>query len=117
MDDRSRSPGRILAPVALVVAAILTLVIASSSGVNEDSKSRANGGRESQQALGETTESGRTRRGRRGRLPSNTYTVKSGDTLAGIGQKTGLSVDKLQELNPDLDPQALVSGQKIKLKE
>ena len=45
------------------------------------------------------------------------YTVKTGDTLGAIAEKTGLTVERLQELNPELDPQALVSGQKIKLRE
>ena len=44
------------------------------------------------------------------------YTVKAGDTLGGIAAKTGVSLSRIQELNPDLDPQALVSGQKIKLR-
>jgi LysM repeat protein len=43
--------------------------------------------------------------------------VKTGDSLATIAQKTGVTVERLQELNPQLDPQALVSGQKIKLRE
>ena len=46
-----------------------------------------------------------------------TYTVKTGDTLGAIAEKTGVAVERLQELNPELDPQALVSGQKIKLRE
>ena len=43
--------------------------------------------------------------------------MKTGDTLGAIAEKTGVDVEKLQELNPELDPQALVSGQKIKLRE
>ena len=46
-----------------------------------------------------------------------TYTVKTGDTLGLIAEKTGVSVERLQELNPELDPQALLSGQKITLRE
>ena len=34
-----------------------------------------------------------------------------------IAEKTGVSVERLQELNPELDPQALLSGQKINLRE
>ena len=45
------------------------------------------------------------------------YTVKTGDTLGGIAATVGVSVTRLQELNPELDPQALVSGQKIRLRE
>ncbi|MBV9214049.1 MAG: LysM peptidoglycan-binding domain-containing protein, partial [Actinobacteria bacterium] len=44
------------------------------------------------------------------------YVVQTGDTLATIASKTGVSVDRLQQLNPQLDPQALVSGQQIKLR-
>lgn len=45
-----------------------------------------------------------------------TYTVKSGDTLGAIAETTGVPVDMLQELNPELDPQALIAGQKIQLR-
>jgi LysM repeat protein len=44
------------------------------------------------------------------------YTVKPGDTPSGIAEKTGVSVDKLIELNPDLDPQALAPGDRLKLR-
>ncbi|HEX5909838.1 MAG TPA: LysM domain-containing protein, partial [Thermoleophilaceae bacterium] len=46
-----------------------------------------------------------------------TYSVKAGDNLGSIAEKTQVPVETLQELNPELDPQALVAGQKIKLKE
>ena len=42
--------------------------------------------------------------------------VQAGDTLGGIAEKTGVSVETLQELNPNVDPQALTSGQRLKLK-
>jgi LysM repeat protein len=51
------------------------------------------------------------------RVRGTFYTVKTGDTLAGIAETVGIPVERLQELNPDLDPQALVSGQKIRLRE
>jgi LysM repeat protein len=47
----------------------------------------------------------------------STYTVKPGDTLEGISAKTGISVDELTSLNPDVDPQALTSGSKLTLTE
>ena len=45
------------------------------------------------------------------------YIVKEGDTLGSIAEKTGKSVEELQELNPELDPQALVTGQEVRLRE
>ena len=45
------------------------------------------------------------------------YTVKLNDTLGLIAEKTDVSVERLQTLNPELDPQNLIVGQKIKLRE
>lgn len=47
---------------------------------------------------------------------AKTYEVESGDNLTTIAQKTGIPVDRLEKLNPDLDPQALQLGQEIKLR-
>jgi LysM repeat protein len=47
--------------------------------------------------------------------PVHTYTVRSGDTLAGIAAKTGTSVARLEQLNPGIDPSALRVGQKIRV--
>lgn len=45
------------------------------------------------------------------------YTIEAGDTLGAISEQTGVPVETLQQLNPELDPQALIAGQKIKLRE
>jgi LysM repeat protein len=45
------------------------------------------------------------------------YTVKLNDTLGLISEKTGVSVERIEQLNPELDPQSLTVGQKIKLRE
>jgi len=45
-----------------------------------------------------------------------TYTVQVGDTLGGIADKTGVSLARIQELNPNVDPHAMVAGQQIRLK-
>ncbi len=42
--------------------------------------------------------------------------VKSGDILTTIAERTGVSVARILELNRDIDPQALVAGQQIKLR-
>ena len=46
---------------------------------------------------------------------TKTYTVVSGDTLAGIAVKTKTSVAKLEQLNPGIDPTALRVGEKIRV--
>ena len=115
-----RSPLRFLAPVALVAFGIALLVVLSSSGGGNGDNTPSASEREKDRDLG--TDSRKRRSNRRaaaanGGLPTRTYTVKSGDTLGSISERTGIPVDKLQELNPQLDPQQLVSGQKIKLRE
>ncbi len=45
-----------------------------------------------------------------------TYVVKSGDTLISISHQFGLSVARIVELNPEVDPQILIAGEKLKLR-
>jgi LysM repeat protein len=105
------SPARFLAPLALAgcVVALLAVVVGSESGDDSGGSART----ASQAKTAPARAKQRTRRAPR----RSTYTVKTGDTLAGIAEKTDVSIARLQELNPELDPQALVSGQKIKLRE
>jgi LysM repeat protein len=44
------------------------------------------------------------------------YTVRSGDTLGSIAQKTGTTVARLEHLNPKVDPNALQVGEKIRVR-
>jgi LysM repeat protein len=44
-----------------------------------------------------------------------TYTVQAGDFLSTVAEKTGVSVDRLRELNPGLDANSMTVGQQIKL--
>jgi LysM repeat protein len=64
-----------------------------------------------------TTATSKTKKHRHGHThgPVHTYTVLSGDTLAGIAAKTGTSVTRLEQLNPGIDPTALRVGQKIRV--
>jgi LysM repeat protein len=46
---------------------------------------------------------------------ARTYTVQSGDTLGSIATKTGTTVARLEQLNPNVDPTALHVGQTIRV--
>ena len=50
-----------------------------------------------------------------GQKRHRSYTVQSGDTLAGIAAKTGTTVARLEQLNPGIDPTALRVGQSIRV--
>jgi LysM repeat protein len=103
------NPARLLAPVALAVFGILFFVVILSSGSSDSKKTD----RSSAPAAKRSTQ---TSRKTNPRTPS-TYTVKIGDNLPAIARKTGVSSQRIQELNPELDPYGLQGGQKIKLRE
>jgi LysM repeat protein len=44
-----------------------------------------------------------------------TYTVESGDTLESIATKTRTTVARLRQLNPGINPTALVVGERIRV--
>ena len=45
-----------------------------------------------------------------------TYEVQSGDTLTSIAHETGVPVAVILKLNPGVDPQILISGEKLTLR-
>jgi LysM repeat protein len=46
---------------------------------------------------------------------TRTYVVVRGDTLVAIARRFGTTVEVLQTLNPDLDPQTLTVGRRIRV--
>ncbi len=114
MHDHGRPRfARLLAPLALIASAVVVAAIVLGSGVVGDDDGGDSSARTSDlpTATERTTTAGRQQRRRA------TYTIKTNDTLSGIAAETGTTVEGLQELNPELDAQALVAGQKIKLRE
>jgi LysM repeat protein len=115
MDEQPRSSARLLAPASLVVFAIAALIILASAGGSDRSSSRSdNATKQEQRDL--RLKKRRAARQSRTRTSRSVYVVQAGDTLGAISVKTGISVERLQELNPNVDPQALTSGQRLKLK-
>jgi LysM repeat protein len=110
-DHGRRSPARLLAPIALVLVTVACVVVILSSTASDDGGQATEGASESRT----TTTSPRAQRERRRRRAI--YVVKTDDTLDRISAKTGVPVERLLELNPELDPLALVSGQRIRLRE
>ena len=104
---------RFLAPLALIAFTVAVLALVMGSGVTDDSTSDSTGARNLPAATDRTT----TQTGRKQNRIPKTYTIRANDTLSGIAARWGITVERLQELNPDLDPQGLVAGQKIKLRE
>ena len=111
-----------MAPLALLAAFVAVgVIVSSTTGGGEEastggaatSTSTQREGSSGSSDQGERTQSQTTRTGESG---PRTYTVESGDTFGSIAESTGLSVEELQELNPDLDPQSLNVGDRVRLR-
>jgi hypothetical protein len=50
------------------------------------------------------------------RATPRVYTVRAGDTLATISAATGVSIERLQQLNPNVEPTSLFIGDRIRLR-
>jgi LysM repeat protein len=96
---RHRSPARYLAPFALVVAAVVVVVVAKGAG-GGDNGAPAN----PKPATTVTTHA-----------QPRSYIVRSGDILSRVAERTGVSVTRILELNPHVDPNALRPGQRLAL--
>lgn len=106
MTQRTSQSARALAASALIVGFIV-IVVAIATALSGNS----NGG------------SSHPHRGHVSRRVSQghpktpaAYVVQSGDTLISIAHKTGVPVAEIERLNPEVDPQILVSGEKLKLR-
>ena len=108
--NNRRTFARLLAPLALVVCALALFAVLAGSGVDE--KEDAKPPAASEEAAGTEAAPAKPKPRRRA-----TYEVEVGDNLGAIAEKTGVDVETIEELNPELDPQALSPGQKIKLRE
>lgn len=101
-----RSPARFLAPLALIASAIAVYALIQPS---VDSGSASTSG----PAVTTTTHRVSPKSPQR----AKSYVVKSGDTLSGIAEKTGLSLEHIEALNPGLDANTLAVGHTLKLRQ
>ena len=104
-----RSPARFLAPLALVGFALALFVVVSSTTKEQAGEP----GARDASAPAQATPAAKAERKRK---PRKSYTIKNGDTPSGIAVKVDVPLDQILELNPELDPQTLTPGTKIKLR-
>ena len=107
-----------MAPLVLLVAIAAVGYVVSSNTDGDDKSGSSSRSRDDDGS--KTSTNGKTSTAKGETTPASsepkTYTVKPGDTLGMIAEQTGVSVAELQELNPDLDPQSLTVGDKIRLR-
>jgi len=107
MTKRSTAPARALAVLALIGGFIVLVVIVSAALSGGDSDDGRQGGSSDTVRRQETAPD---------RKAPKVYVIENGDTLTAIAQETGVPVATIQRLNPDVDPQILISGEKLKLR-
>ena len=109
-----RSPARLLAPAALIATFLALFIVIGTGGGGDDESPVDSGG--SRPAATTPAKSSRSTSSKKTSTGSaKRYTVKPGDTPSSIAEQADIPLERLLELNPDIDPQALSPGQKLKL--
>jgi LysM repeat protein len=107
MNKPSSAPARVLAATTLVVAFVIAVVAIGAALGGGDSN--GSGGRRHGGSSAKSTSHGK-------RKAPATYEVQSGDTLISIAHHNGVSVARIERLNPEVDPQILIAGETLKLR-
>jgi LysM repeat protein len=102
-----RSPARFLAPLALLAFVFALFMVVQSSQTESDGTGTSNRATDTRPTPTPTPERKGPRR----------YRVKVGDTPSSIAEKTGVPLEDILRLNPDLDPQTIQVGQRIRLRQ
>jgi LysM repeat protein len=105
-DNRPNQFARVVAVAALVTAFFLIAVVIAGSGGSSDDDDDSPA---TEQASGPSREGEKA-------VDKGVWVVRDGDTLAQISEETGIDVDEILAMNPDLDPQVLIQGQRIALR-
>jgi LysM repeat protein len=96
---------RLAAPLAFFAAAVVLILLVQSGLSAGDSEPGTTVASPPTATDGTATTEGPRRR----------YRVRRGDTLESIAAKFDTTVERLTELNPDIDPLALRPGQRIRV--
>lgn len=108
MKKRSSAPARVLAATAVLCGfVIVVVVIATSLGGGDSGHGGSGGGGDRAASQGAASAKRNT---------PKVYVIQNGDTLTSIAHHTGVTVARIRELNPGIDPQILISGETLKLR-
>jgi LysM repeat protein len=107
MNKRPSAPARVFAVTTLVVALVVAIAIIGGAlgGSSNDSGGHGHHSKAARRAEKQAREN----------IPA-TYEVKSGDTLISIAHHNGVTVHRIEALNPEVDPQILIAGEQLKLR-
>jgi LysM repeat protein len=111
----ARSPARFIAPLALLAFALALFLVVSRSSTDSGSAGSGAKTTKEQPVASPAADGGGDAASKDSKGP-RFYRVKAGDTPSAIAERTGVPLSQIMELNPDLDPQTLAPGQRIKLR-
>ena len=103
-----RKSARFLAPIALAAAITATYLVVHK-GLSHKTKTTTT-------HVPSANHPAVKHRGRRGGRPPRVYVVRPGDSLSTIAAKTGVPLATLEALNPNVNPSALQTGQRLRLR-
>jgi hypothetical protein len=102
---------RILAPLALVLSALVVLLVVTGSLGGDDDDGKGRRDREQTATTGcQPTDSGQEA------IRQGYYVLQPGDDFASLAEQTCVEIEEIQRLNPNLDPQLLPQGGCVDLK-
>ena len=111
MSRISTALARVLAVLALAGVALAIFLVVSSSIEDSDPDDKPAVQRPNNDNKNQGNNDNQNQNG-----SPKFYVVQPGDSLSLIAEKTGVSLERLQQLNPDIDPQLLPSGVKLRLR-
>ena len=97
---------RLLAPIAIIAVAVSVYLVVHGTVDNHHTVTQTHNG------LNATKPHHRHRHSSRPKY----YVVRPGDTLSGIAARTGVALTTLEQLNPNISPNALQSGERLRLR-
>jgi LysM repeat protein len=112
---RRRSPARWLVPIVLLACVFAVYSIVNANLLSSDEPATSSTTSTTAKSGKARTVSQRSKSSKSRSRKRRSYTVKSGDTLSSIAVKTGVSLARIQQLNPKLDSNSLQTGQRVKL--
>jgi LysM repeat protein len=97
---------RLLAPIAIIAVAVSVYLVVHGTVDNHHTVTQTHNG------LNAAKPHHRHRHSRK----STYYVVRPGDTLSGIAARTGVALTTLEQLNPNISPNTLQTGERLRLR-
>jgi LysM repeat protein len=103
-----------MAPLALIACGLALYLVVTSTLSDAGGGATSNRAEEAIGSDGRESSAADRRRARP--RPRRIYTVKPGDTASIIAERTGVSIETIERLNPRIEPRLLSPGDRLKLR-